>query len=118
MAVEDRGAVVVGVGVGGETEDEPIDFGGGDADGEALFGGGLPGQVHDAGGDVAVEVAVQRVVYVRGGVVEGAHLADHGEDGGEGVFGRGGEGDVEDGGGVDYGVDGAEVVCCCCLLGS
>lgn len=41
---------------------------------------------------------------------EGAHLADHGEDGREGGGGGWEEGDMKDGGGVDDGVDGGEGV--------
>ena len=62
---EDRGAVVVGVRVGGEGQDEAVDLAGGDADGEALgrrvgavLRGGGAREVHEAAGDVAVEVAV------------------------------------------------------------
>lgn len=131
VAEEDDGAVVVGVVEGGGGEDEGVDVGGGDADGEALLlllllllllvialglvlvGGA--GDVHHAGGDVAVEVEVQGVAEVSAGAVEGAHLADHGEDDGEGgVWGV--EGDVEELGGVDEGVDGLEGVDCALVV--
>jgi hypothetical protein len=57
MAEEDSGAVVVVVRVGREGEDEPVDFGGGDANGET---GRIRGarEVHDTGRDVAVKVEV------------------------------------------------------------
>jgi len=57
MAEEDSGAVVVVVGVGREGENEPVDFGGGDANRETGRIGGA-GEVHDAGRDVAVKVEV------------------------------------------------------------
>lgn len=92
---------------GREGEDEAVDFGGGDGHGQAGVGGGRgrARDVHDAAGDVAVQVEV------RGGVAGvGADLADHGEEDGEGRVG-GGEGDVQDAGGVDEVVDGFDVVC-------
>ncbi len=47
-------------------------------------------------------------------MIEGAHLADHGEDGGEGAgfWVVGVEGYMKDFGGVDYCVDCVEVVGC------
>lgn len=125
VAEEDDGAVVVGVVEGGGGEDEGVDVGGCDADGEALllllvvtFGIVFvrsTSDVHHAGGDVAVEVEVQWVAEVRAGAVEGAHVADHGEGGGEGgVWGV--EGDVEELGGVDEVVDGFEGVDCALVV--
>lgn len=56
-----------------------------------------------------MEVEVQGVAEVSAGAVEGAHVADHGEDDGEGgVWGV--EGDIEELGGVDEVVDGFEGV--------
>lgn len=120
VAEEGGGAVVVGVGEGGGGEDEGVDVGCGDADGEAflllllntLRGRGRAGEVHHAGGDVAVEVEVEGVAEVRAGAVKGAHVADHGEDGWEGRVVGGVEGDVEERGGVDEGVDCFEGVGC------
>ena len=74
-AVHDGGAVVVIVRVGREGEDKAVDAGGGDADGEARRGAA---QLHEAGGDVAVEV--DAVIVARGGVREATHLPNHGED--------------------------------------
>ena len=100
-------------------------------DGHARRVAGLPGQLHEARRDVAVEVeaagrvvvgggrsssrSVVGVVGVRGGgrgIRAGA--AEHGQDDGEGGLvgggGRGGEGDVQDGRAVDEGVDCGVVV--------
>lgn len=115
MTEQDRRAVVVAVAVGRQREHQPVDLGGGDADGEAGGAGGYGGarQVHDARRDVAVQITVERVGDGGGGAGEGAHLADHGEDGGEWGVRVGLEGDVEDGCGVDDGVDRVEVVLSC-----
>lgn len=109
VAEEHGGAVVVAVVEGGEGEDQAVDVGGGDADGQAGVGAD---DVHDAGGDVAVEVQVEGVGEVGAGTGEGAHLADHGEDGWEGGGGRV-EGDVDDGRGVDEAVDDLQSIDAC-----
>ena len=57
--MQDDGAVVHAVVVWGQGEDEAVEVGGGDAEGEAVFGGGVRGgggEAHEAGGDVAVQV--------------------------------------------------------------
>lgn len=62
-----------------------------------------------------MQVAFLGLADVCGWEVEGSHLSDHGQDRGERVVWAGVEGDVEDFGVVDYGVDGAEVVCSLCM---
>lgn len=68
-------AVVVVMRVGREGEDQAIDAGCGDADGETGVGAAA-GEVHDAAGNVAMEVEVQGVCEGGGGPGEGAHLSD------------------------------------------
>lgn len=97
----DGAAVVAGVVVRGEGEDDAVELRRADADryaaaaaalltaatagwGFAVFGGGF-GEAEDARGDVAVEVDYAAFALVWGGWVGvGARAAEHGEDDGEG----------------------------------
>ncbi|KAK1244869.1 hypothetical protein MKX08_004498 [Trichoderma sp. CBMAI-0020] len=115
VAEEHDGAVIVRVVEARRSEDEGVNVRGGDCHRQPPFlfllilcGGSLC-DVEHARGDVAVDVQVQGVANIGAGTVKGAHLADHGQDGGEGGVGSG-EGDVDDGRGVDEPVDGFEGV--------
>lgn len=60
--MQDGGAVVHAVVVGRQGQDKTVEVGGGDAEGEAVFGVGCfvaGGQAHQARGDVAVQVEVE-----------------------------------------------------------
>lgn len=58
-----------------------------------------------------MEVAFQRLVNGRGGVLEGTHLTDHRQDGGERVIGAWIKGHMEHWRGINDGVDCTKVIC-------
>lgn len=75
-----------------------------DGHGEAIFfvRGRRGAELHEAGGDVAMEVEVQWLRNGGGGVGEGGHEAEHGDHGWEWVgWIWSGEGDMENWAGVD-----------------
>lgn len=109
-----RGPVVVAVGKGRQGQDESVDVAGRDGNGQAdrlgsSSRGGfvivlLSREVHDARGDVAMQVELQDVARVGAGPVERAHLSDHGQRLWKGRV-RDCKGDIDQQAGVDDLVD-------------
>lgn len=103
MAVQNGRPVIITVGERCQAQDEPVHLGGGHTDRETFgsIDGIRFGKPHDPRRDVAVKVAVERLVKARAWMLERSHDANHGQNGGERVPGVGRKGDVHDEGIID-----------------
>lgn len=100
------------MGIRGQGEYQSVNFAGGDTNRETFAAGcdTRTTEVHDARGDIAVQVALEG--FANGGrrPFEAAHLTYEGEDDGKGVFWSRLEGDMEDGRRVNDSMDLSERV--------
>lgn len=96
----------------GQREYHAVDPGRRDAQRKARFTRrlGLAHQVVQPGAHIAVQVALERFIKPRAGVLKGAHGPDHGQDGWELVLRVRRKGHIDDEGAVDQRVDEAQLV--------
>lgn len=109
VALEYGRTVVHAVGIGCQRWHQTIYLCRRDGDGHTFIEvASLP---HQAGTDIAMQVAIQRLIQISRGIFEGSHNPNHGQQRRERVLRPRWEGYMQDGCGVDDLVDGFAVIC-------
>lgn len=69
IPMENSGPIVVTVRVGRQGQNQPVNLAGSHADRQSVSLG-CSGKIHDSGADIAVKIAIQRLVDIRRRIVE------------------------------------------------